>query len=99
MRIISQNGLMDVPYEQVVIRRFNGRIYFLSRNLPGPERFTTDDTVLADYYTEAKAIKAMEMLHEAYLSYCTARPDEYWFAFNQPKVFQFPKNEDVKVKD
>lgn len=35
MRVISQDGELDIPYEQVVIQRFNGEIYFLNKNLTG----------------------------------------------------------------
>jgi hypothetical protein len=65
MRIISQDGTIDVPYEMVAIQRFRNAIYFLNRNLTGVEKLINDIT-LAEYSTEAKAIKAMEMLREAY---------------------------------
>lgn len=35
MRVISQDGALDIPYEQVVIQRFKGEIYFLNKNLTG----------------------------------------------------------------
>ena len=65
MRVISQDGTIDVPYEMVVIQRFEKDIYFLNRNLTGVENLINDIT-LAEYSTEAKAIKAMEMLREQY---------------------------------
>ena len=65
MRIISQDGTMDVPYEMVVIQRFEEEIYFLNRNLTGVEDFISDIR-LAKYSTEAKAIKAMKMFRKAY---------------------------------
>lgn len=65
MRAISQNGTIDVPYEMVVIQRFEEDIYFLNRNLTGVEDLISDIR-LAKYSTEAKAIKAMEMLRERY---------------------------------
>ena len=66
MRVISQDGTIDIPYEMVVIQRFEEDIYFLNRNLTGVENLINDIT-LAEYSTEAKAIKAMEMLREAYV--------------------------------
>ena len=66
MRVISQDGTIDVPYEMVVIQRFEEDIYFLNRNLTGVENLINDIT-LAEYSTEAKAIKAIEMLREAYI--------------------------------
>ena len=65
MRVISQDGTLDVPYEMVVIQRFEEDIYFLNRNLTGAENLINDIT-LAEYSTKEKAIKAMEMLREAY---------------------------------
>lgn len=44
MRIISQDGTLDIPYEQVVIQRFNGEIYFLNKNLIGVEQLCGDKT-------------------------------------------------------
>ena len=63
VRIISQDGTMDVPYEMVVIQRYRNAIYFLNRNLAGAEGI---DIKLAEYSTEEKAIKAMEMFRKAY---------------------------------
>ena len=65
MRIISQNGAIDVPYEQCVIQRFKQSIYFLNKNLTGIEQLIVD-MMLATYSTEEKAQKAMEMLRTAY---------------------------------
>ena len=65
MRVISQDGTIDVPYEMVVIQRFKEDVYFLNRNLTGVEDLISDIR-LAKYSTEAKAIKAMEMLRETY---------------------------------
>lgn len=65
MRVISQDGTIDVPYEQVVIQRFNRVIYFLNKNLTGVES-VTNDMEMASYSTEEKAKKAMEMLRIAY---------------------------------
>lgn len=65
MRAISQDGTIDVPYEQVVIQRFNRVIYFLNKNLTGVES-VTNDMEMASYSTEEKAKKAMEMLRIAY---------------------------------
>lgn len=66
MRVISQDGTMDIPYEEVIIQRFRSRIYFLNKNLTGVESLS-DDVQIAEYSTEEKAIKAMEMLRETYV--------------------------------
>lgn len=65
MRIISQDGTIDVPYEMVVIQRFRNGVYFLNRNLTGMDELISD-IKLAEYLTEEKAIKAMKMLREQY---------------------------------
>lgn len=104
MRIISQDGMIDIPYEQVIIQRFEKDIYFLNKNLTGIE-LLVNDMEIASYSTEEKAQKVMEMLHDKYLSRmelgggydethnCYVQPN-FWVL---PKVFQFPKDEDVEV--
>ena len=97
MRVISQDGTIDIPYESVIIQRFGREIYFLNKNLIGVEQLVNDMDI-ATYSTEAKAQKAMEMLRNNYLDFMAeATPDGNGFCFNQPKVFQFPKDEDVEV--
>lgn len=83
MRVISQDGAIDVPYEQVVIQHFNRVIYFLNKNLTGVES-VTNDMEMASYSTEEKAKKAMKMLREEYQKYASQ---------NYMKVFQFPAEE------
>lgn len=65
MRIISQDGTIDIPYDNVIIQRFERKIYFLNKNLIGVEKLVSDMTI-ATYSTKEKAIKAMEMLRTAY---------------------------------
>lgn len=83
MRVISQDGTLDIPYEMVVIQRFEEKIYFLNQNLAGVEGVTSDLTI-AGYSTEEKAIKAMETLREVYEAELV-------------KVFQFPQDEEIEV--
>ena len=65
MRVISQDGTIDMPYEMVVVKRFGNAVYFLNRNLAGVEN-QVRDIELAKYSTEEKAQKAMEMLRDTY---------------------------------
>ena len=65
MRVISQDGTIDMPYEIVVVKRFGKAVYFLNRNLTGAENWVRD-IELAKYSTEEKAKKAMEMLRDTY---------------------------------
>ena len=103
MRVISQDGTIDIPYESVIIQRFGREIYFLNKNLTGLEQLASDMDI-ATYSTEEKAQKAMEMLRDAYVS--RMELDGGYDAVNGwyvqpnfwvlPKVFQFPKDEDVE---
>ena len=65
MRVISQDGTIDVPYEMVVIQKYKNAVYFLNRNLTGVEDLISDIR-LAKYSTKEKAIKVMEMLRDQY---------------------------------
>ena len=95
MRIISQDGCYDLPYEQTVV--LIEETHILVRTME------YEDLRIASYSTEEKAIKAMEMCREKYLSRmeldggydivngCYVQPN-YWVL---PKVFQFPADEEV----
>lgn len=110
MRVISQDGTIDVPYEMVVIQRFEGTVYFLNRNLTEVENLINDIT-LAEYSTEAKALKAMEMLRKVYENnvfyHCTASSkrfeevqsilSEEQFRKATTEYFQFPQDDEIKV--
>ena len=64
MRVISQDGTIDIPYECYTIWRYKDQyldVYHIACDCG-----ETDYRRLADYSTEAKAIKAMEMLREQY---------------------------------
>ena len=65
MRVISQDGTIDIPYDSVIIQRFGREIYFLNKNLIGVEQLVSDIDI-ATYSTEEKAKKAMEMLRDTY---------------------------------
>lgn len=95
MRIVSQDGCYDLPYEQTVVLREETHILVRTMEY--------EDLRIASYSTEEKAIKAMEMCREKYLSRmeldggydvvngCYVQPN-YWVL---PKVFQFPADEEV----
>ena len=111
MRLISQDGTFDVPYEQVVIQRYSDGIYWLNKNLIGVESGISEDFKIASYSSEAKSIKVMEMLREKYNNnvfyHCIANTDtfeKYIAVLSDEKYeettseyFQFPKDEDVEV--
>lgn len=83
MRIISQDGFCDIPYEQAVVAHIDGTVVAYALNDLG----SSDYIQLASYSTEEKAIKAMEMCREYY--------DSIFFE-PQSEIFQFPAEEEVE---
>ena len=70
MRVISQTGKTDIPYEDFVFSILNSGggnygIVAVKNVTEPPEVFM--NSLIATYSTEEKAIKAMEMLREAYI--------------------------------
>ena len=67
MRIISQNGLLDVPYELIAISPYSKNMATIVGTFPGNNLGKGDRVyILAEYSTEEKAMKAMEMCREHY---------------------------------
>lgn len=94
MRIISQNGRVDLPYEQIAI----AIDYDYKMTIIAYAVNSDDDTIwkLAEYSTKEKAEEVMKMLREGYRNYQTTRSrDGYYFAFDYPKVFRFPPDSEV----
>lgn len=58
MRIISQNGKLDFPYENIVVEIMDNVIVAYTP--------MTNPLRMAQYKSQDKAEKAMQMLHEAY---------------------------------
>ena len=68
MRVISQDGTIDMPYEEVLITlgcSGDKREYHINGHLIYPEG--SSSVKIATYSTEEKAKKAMEMLRDAYI--------------------------------
>ena len=109
MRVISQDGTIDMPYEEVIIQRFGREIYFLNKNLIGVEQLVSDMDI-ATYSTEEKAKKAMEMLRIAYgnnefyhhtsnsehFTEFTKALSEEMFKKATSEYFQFPTEEELE---
>lgn len=95
MRIISQDGCYDLPYEQVVLLADDGDIW----------AFTCDAKKgrIASYSTQERAVKAMEMCRKQYLT--VTKVEGGYNVLNHsyvqpnlwvlPKIFQFPKDNEV----
>lgn len=87
MRLVSQDGKIDVSYEQVAIEIEGNDIYcgyssIVTRHCTG-RRF-------AEYSSNEKALKAMEMLQKQFLDYsCNYHA--------KSGVFYFPKDEEIEV--
>lgn len=92
MRIISQDGTLDLPYERFVISvnmQNQGEIIAWTGN------HISDDEciVMAVYSSFAKAQKAMEMLRNAYVN------NEYYKSLCSGIVIPLPNNsDDMKEK-
>lgn len=77
MRVISQDGTIDVPYDNSSLTMPSGKYkdvevaYIYCYNSSSP-----NGTKLAEYSTKAKAIKAMEMLRETYVGKPKLNVDE-----------------------
>ena len=68
MRVISQDGTIDMPYEEVLITigcSGDKREYHINGHLIYQEG--SSSVKIATYSTEEKAKKAMEMLRDAYI--------------------------------
>lgn len=104
MRVISQDGMMDIQYENFSLGITGGNYITAIRDIVASPRVIADG-ILAKYSSKEKALKAMEMLRTTYLSRmeldggydrvngCYVQPN-YWVL---PKVFQFPADDEVKV--
>ena len=109
MRVISQDGTIDIPYDSVIIQRFGREIYFLNKNLIGVEQLVSDMDI-ATYSTEEKAKKAMEMLRIVYENnefYHNTANSEHFTEFTKAlseemfkkatsEYFQFPTEEELE---
>lgn len=113
MRVISQDGTIDVPYENFVFSILNSGggygIVAVKNVSEPPEVFL--NSLIATYSTEAKAIKAMEMLRKVYENnvfyHCTASSkrfeevqsilSEEQFRKAITEYFQFPQDDEIEV--
>ena len=108
MRIISQDGKCDYPYENstLFIDYMDGCVIKIVPSTGGCK-----GTKIATYSTEKKATKAMEMLRKAYSNnefyHHTATTDAFKNAMNllsnekfkeeTSEYFQFPQDDEIEV--
>lgn len=86
MRLISQDGMIDVPYDKVVVKVTEHPFKMVISALFERED-CMKDIVMGYYSTEAKALKVMEMLRNAYSR----------FTNTYNIIFKFPDDSEVEV--
>lgn len=115
MRILSQDGLIfnDIPYEKFVFGilrdRTTNKFFIVARKRMISESGFKLNDVVAEYSTESKARKAMEMLREAYVSHvmykimdqkqralflANVSEDEQSYLYG---VFQFQQDNEIEI--
>lgn len=97
MRIISQDGTVDIPYENCSVNSNETKVFV--RNVGD-----NWGVLFAEYSTPEKAEKAMEELKYAYLSHNHLKLDKKVPKNVSPNilegvfgVFQFPKDDEVEA--
>lgn len=95
MRIISQNGKIDFPYESFSLSITKDNCIVATRDtIASISEISV--SVIAQYSTEEKAKKAMNMLHEKYME-VTIYPFSNKSSTIPPKVFRFPADDEIEV--
>jgi hypothetical protein len=104
MRVISRDGTIDVPYEEVLITlgcSGDKRQYHINGHLIDQEG--SSSVKIATYSTEEKAKKAMEELRYAYMCHSLVKmgqtpPDgiDEKLTMSLSGVFQFPAEEELE---
>ena len=85
MRVISQHGNVDLPYEQIVVCHAMESVIAL---------YNGEKYVLGEYSSKEKAYKAMEMLREAWINEAVEFEDGI---YHRNIVFQFPQDDEIEV--
>lgn len=110
MRILSQDGKFDFPYEKVCLETSDSGKIFAQGNIWGAAE-DNNYIEVANYSTEAKAKRAMEMLRVAFENYVwiksTGNSEELKqvarmlnhdeFKKMTTSYFQFPADEEIEV--
>lgn len=85
MRVISQHGNVDLPYEQIVVCHAMESVIAL---------YNGEKYVLGEYSSKEKAYKAMEMLREAWINEAI----EFTHGiYHRNIVFKFPQDDEIEV--
>lgn len=89
MRVISQDGTIDTPYELSMIWLKEKYGYWVMTNIPNDE-----PAGLGKYSSREKALKAMEMLREAWINGTVEFEDGI---YHRNIIFQFPQDDEIEV--
>ena len=85
MRVISQHGNVDLPYEQIVVCHAMESVIAL---------YNGEKYVLGEYSSKEKSYKAMEMLRKAWINEAI----EFTHGiYHRNIVFQFPQDDEIEV--
>lgn len=85
MRVISQHGNVDLPYEQIVVCHAMESVIAL---------YNGEKYVLGKYSSKEKAYKAMKMLREAWINESVEFEDGI---YHRNIIFQFPQDDEIEV--
>lgn len=85
MRVISQYGNVDLPYEQIVVYHAMESVIAL---------YNGEKCVLGEYSSKEKAYKAMEMLREAWINEAIGFTHGI---YHRNIIFQFPQDDEIEV--
>ena len=85
MRVISQHGNVDLPYERLVVCHAMESVIAL---------YNGEKYVLGKYSSKEKAYKVMEMLREAWINEAI----EFTHGiYHRNIAFQFPQDDEIEV--
>ena len=92
MRVILQDGAVDIPYEKFVFGVVDGEIR-IAKDLV-LTRDEEDIRIIAKYSSQEKALKAMEMLRKTWLEESTEFENGI---YQKNCVFRFPADDEVEA--
>lgn len=93
MRIISQDGNVDLPYEKFVFGITKDNKIACCRECVAPP-YEIYNGIIAEYSSKEKALKAMEMLREAWINGTVEFEDGI---YHRNIIFQFPQDDEIEV--
>lgn len=97
MRIVSQDGLYDFPYEAALLTIAPEDIMHIGGTVCVFARVGTTEEIFARYSNETVAVEALRRLHNSYLRVMRQKDrDGIVHYVDSPKVWRFPEEEAVK---